>query len=157
MDLYFDDDTVLRALRRYVRLVNEALGLTGDCWYVQADDAVSAYVALDRRLRRFPDRDVALLWEERHGRSAAIETHSGEDLLVVAYLGRDVLPPPAAVAAWVRDLFDRHRSFGEPASMVPPVFGADDDRDSVLATRLASYARSGRADSSRSSLTEAGA
>ncbi|MBB4911504.1 hypothetical protein [Actinophytocola algeriensis] len=41
MDLYFDDDTVLRALRRYVRLVNEALGLTGECWYVQADDVVS--------------------------------------------------------------------------------------------------------------------
>ncbi|WP_311771488.1 DUF6292 family protein [Actinophytocola algeriensis] len=47
---------------------------------------------------------MALLWEERHGWSAAIETHSGEDLLVVAYLGRDVLPAPAVVAAWVRDL-----------------------------------------------------
>lgn len=157
MDLYFDDDTVLRALRRYVRLVNEALGLTGECWYVQAGDVVSAYIALDRRLRRFPDRDVALLWEERHGWSAAIETHSGEDLLVVAYLGRDVLPPPSVVPAWVRDLFDRHRSFGEPAPVVPPVCGVDGGGDGGLATRLASYARPGRADSSRSPLTEAGA
>ncbi|GAB1516177.1 DUF6292 family protein [Actinophytocola sp. KF-1] len=153
MDLYFDDDSVSRALRRYVRLVNEALGLTGECWYVQADDAVSAYIALDRRLRRCPDRDVALLWDDSHGWSAAIETHSGEDLLVVAYLGQEVLPAPARVAAWVRDLFDRHRSLDEPLIDVPPVFGPDDG----LAARLARYARPGWTDASRPSLTEAGA
>lgn len=151
--MYFDD-TVLRALRRYVRLVIEALGLTGESWYAQADDEVSAYIALDRRLRSFPDRDVALLWDENHGWSAAIETHSGENLLVVAYFGRDVLPRPAAVAAWVRELFDRHRTVGEPVpGDAPPFFGTDNG----LATRLATYARPVWADSSHSSLTDAGA
>jgi hypothetical protein len=132
MDMYFDD-TLPRGLRQYVRLVSEALGLTGESWYVQADDAISAYIALDRRLRGFPGRDVALLWDENHGWSAAVETHSGEDLLVVAYFGRDVLPRPASVAAWASELFDR--PVAEPA--VPPFLGSD----SGSAARLATYAR----------------
>jgi len=108
MELDFDD-TVVRGLHHYIRLVGHALGLGGEGSYVQADEPASAYIALDGRLRRFPDRDVALLWEETEGWSAAVETHSGEDLLVVAYLGQDVLSPPETVAAWVRELFDPHR------------------------------------------------
>jgi hypothetical protein len=101
MELDFDD-SVTRGLHRYVRLVSQALGLRGECSYIQAD---SAYIALDGRLNRFPDHDVALLWEETRGWSAAIETHSGEDLVVVARLGQDLLPPPETVASWTRGLF----------------------------------------------------
>jgi hypothetical protein len=108
MELDFDD-SVVRGLQRYVHLVSQALGIQGECWYVQADGPASAYIALDGRLPRFPDRDVALLWDENQGWSAAIETHSGEELLVVARFGEDLLPPPETVAAWVRDLFDPHR------------------------------------------------
>jgi hypothetical protein len=108
MELDFDD-SVLRGLHRYVRLVSEALGLRGECWYAQADEVASAYIALDGRLSRFPDHDVALLWDENQGWSTAVETDSGEDLLVVARLGQDLLPPPATVAAWVGGLFDPHR------------------------------------------------
>lgn len=133
MDIDFDD-SVPRALRRYVRLVSEALGLHGESSYVQADESVTAYIALDRRLDRFPNRDLALLWDEDHGWSAAIETHSGEDLLVIAYFGRDVVPPPAAVAAWADDIAGRGR---QPATGDDPV--PTPRAEDSLAKRLAAY------------------
>jgi hypothetical protein len=104
MQLDFDD-TVVLGLHGYVRQVCRALGLRGECSYVQADGPASAYVALDERLRGYPDHDVALVWDEHHGWSAAIETHSGDELPVVASLGQDLLPAPEIVAAWTRDLF----------------------------------------------------
>lgn len=39
---------------------------------MQAEPPANAYVALDERLPGFPDHDVALLWDERSGWSAAI-------------------------------------------------------------------------------------
>lgn len=104
MELDFDD-SVVRGLRRYARQVSRALGLHGECSYVQAEDVASAYIALDGQLTRFPGRDVALLWNEKHGWSVGIETHSGEDLVVVDYLGQNLLPAPEKVAAWARSLF----------------------------------------------------
>lgn len=117
------DDTVLLGLNGYVRSVCRALGLRGESSYVQADGPLSAYIALDERLRRFPDHDVALLWDEHHGWSAAIETHSGGELPVVAVLGRDLVPPPHTVATWARDLFlvPDHTVHGER----PVLAGAD--------------------------------
>ncbi|GAB1515195.1 DUF6292 family protein [Actinophytocola sp. KF-1] len=99
------DDRVARGLQHYIQQVRLALGLRGECSYTQADEPASAYIALDERLATHPDQDVALLWDERHGWSAALEDHSSSDLLVVAYFGRTVLPPPADVAAWTTDLF----------------------------------------------------
>lgn len=112
MELDFDD-SVARGLQRYVRLVCRALGLQGACSYIQSDDPLSAYIALDGRFDRYPEHDVALLWEETHGWSAAIETHSGEELRVVAYLGKDVLPPPEEAASWMRGLFRRDLTLDE--------------------------------------------
>ncbi|MFD0201936.1 MULTISPECIES: DUF6292 family protein [Saccharothrix] len=109
MELDFDD-ALTWGLRGYVREVTGALGLSGECSYVQADRPVSAYLALDGRLPGFPDRDVALLWDEEHGWSAAVETHSGEDVIVQAHFGPDVLPAPEAVARWVRGLMRGDRS-----------------------------------------------
>jgi uncharacterized protein DUF6292 len=106
MELDFDD-SVARGLHRYVRLVCQALGLRGTSSYIQSDEPLSAYVALDGRFGGFPDHDVALLWEESRGWSAAVETSGGEDLRVVATLGGDVLPPPDTVASWTHDLFQR--------------------------------------------------
>jgi hypothetical protein len=37
------------------------------------------------------------------------ETHSGEDVIVQAEFGPDVVPPPNAVARWVRGLFRGER------------------------------------------------
>jgi hypothetical protein len=126
------DDRVVRGLLRYVHLVSGAVGLRGACSFVQSDDPLSAYVALDGRLRGFPDHDVALLWEETRGWSAALETHSGADLMAVAYLGHGVLPPPSAVAAWTRELF--LRDIAGPA-VDRPVLSHDD----TVRERLAAY------------------
>lgn len=126
------DDTVARGLQRYVRLVTWAVGLHGECSYVQVDEVAHAYVALDGSLPSFPDHDVALLWDEAHGWSAAVEQRSGGDPQVVARLAGNVLPAPEAVAAWVRRLF-RHDDTVESIEHPPT-------RTGDLRQRLAAYA-----------------
>jgi len=122
-------------LRRYAGLVTEALGYTGQAFHVQTECPATAYIPLDERMPAFPGRDVALLWDERHGWCGAIETASGEDLIVVSYLGTDVLPAPRVVARFATGLV----AGNGPGQAAPPGFreaGADDD----LAARLAAYA-----------------
>jgi len=131
MELDFDD-ALVRGLQGYVRSVTEELGLSGECSCVQVEWPVGAYLALDGRLPGFPDRDVALVWDEERGWSAAIETHSGEDLLVQAHFGPDLVPSPQAVARWVRVLFRDRRP---RARRVPPQGRGED-----LVRRLAPYA-----------------
>lgn len=94
------EDAATRALREYVRLVTAALGLSGECSVVQAERPASAYVAVDGHLPGFPECDAALVWDERRGWAAAVETHSGLDLVVRERFDGDVLAPPAVVAAW---------------------------------------------------------
>lgn len=129
MDLDLDA-TAERGLRHYVNLVTDALGLPRHGTYVSLETPANAYVALDGRLATHPARDVALLWDEQHGWSVAVETHGGADLLVLTYLGGDVLPEPAAVAAFVRDVFT-----GTHSPAVLP--GPPDNRD--LPTDLARF------------------
>jgi hypothetical protein len=124
-----------RGLRRYVGLVTEALGYAEHAYHVQTEPPVSAYVPLDGRVPGFPDRDVALLWDERHGWCGAIETASGEDLIVVSYLGSGVLPAPRVVARFAADLING----AAPGQPKPPTFRAV-DADDDLADRLAAYA-----------------
>ncbi|WP_433272176.1 DUF6292 family protein [Actinosynnema sp. CS-041913] len=107
------DFALSRELRWYVGLVATGLGLSGDGSYTDTEPPASAYLALDGRLPAFPERDLALLWDERLGWSAAVETHSGEDLIVLAYLGHDAVPAPEAVAAFVAELIRDHRP-GDP-------------------------------------------
>jgi Family of unknown function (DUF6292) len=124
-----------RGLRRYVALVTEALGYSEHAFHVQTEPPATGYIPLDGRIPSFPDRDVALLWDERHGWCGAIETASGEDLIVVSYLGTDVLPAPRVVARFAADLVDG----SGPGQAEPPGFrGAEADDD--LADRLAGYA-----------------
>ncbi len=121
MDVDFDETVGLDlGLRRYVHLVTEALGMTGECSYVDVQRPAGAYLALDGRVARFPDRDVALLWSEEGGWSAAVETESGDDPVVLAHMGGDLVPPPHAVAEWASDfLRDEHN--GDPAPAYPAV------------------------------------
>jgi hypothetical protein len=94
-----------RALHGYVDSVANALGVGLESCTVDVDVPASAYAALDWALPGFPDRDLALLWDERHGWSAAVETQSSEDLTVLGYLGgTTVTPPPDAVARFLEDL-----------------------------------------------------
>lgn len=127
------DDALLWGLRGYVRLVVEELGLTDECSWAQAGRPATAYLTLDGRFPGFPDRDAALLWDEESGWSIAVETHSGEDLIVQARFAADVLPSPRAVARWVRGVFRGGRSAtSRPA--VPRTVHDD------LVRRLTSYA-----------------
>jgi hypothetical protein len=119
MELYFDD-TLTRGLRGYAQLVTDALGLSPQCCFVQAERPATAYVALDGQFSDFPGRDVALLWDERYGWSLAVETHSGEDLIVVERCGDELLPAPRAVTRWARTVLrggrvrpSRRRTTGE--------------------------------------------
>ena len=124
-----------RGLRRYVGLVTEELGYTGHAFHVQVEPPAGAYLPLDERMPAFPGRDVALLWDERHGWCGAIETASGDDLIVISYLGCDVLPAPRIVARFAEDLV----AGTGPGQAAPPGFrdpGTDDD----LPERLAAYA-----------------
>jgi hypothetical protein len=128
------DVAAVRGLHRYIQQVAAAMGLTGDSHCVDLQSPVSAYLALDGRLPRFPERSVALLWDERDGWAAVTETHAAASLIVRAYLGGDVLPPPQRVAEFVVAL-----TAGRPAARTePPRLRQAGSRDG-LAQRLAAY------------------
>jgi hypothetical protein len=131
MEPYFGEAALL-GLHRYVRRVNRALGLHGDAFCVHMDPTAGAYIALDRRLPDWPDRDAALIWTERHGWAMAVETNCGEDLVVVGYLGGELLSPPRAVAEFAQEMLAGNRS---PRCEDPPSFRDEGD----LAHRLAAY------------------
>lgn len=110
VDVEFDfDDSEARRVRRYVRDVVGGLGLRGDSSFVETEPRAAAYVALDGRLRDFPDHDVALLWDERTGWSAAVEDRLGE-LVEVARMDGEPRPAAAAVVRWVVSLFRTERT-----------------------------------------------
>lgn len=99
-------DRVAQGLRHYLASVAELVGVGCEACSIQLDQPVCAYIAVDQRLPTFPQRDVALLWDERHGWALAIETHGGSDLIVLGYLAGGLLPPPADVAAYLKRAVD---------------------------------------------------
>jgi hypothetical protein len=113
---------LLCGLTGYLAAVSAAVGVGEESCAMDVDDPASAYIALDLRLPRHPGRDLALLWDERHGWAFAMETHSGEDLLVLAYLGGEVVPAPARVHAFVAAL---RAAGGSSAPPVPPDLRVD--------------------------------
>ena len=134
MNMEFESVTA-RGLRRYARLVERALGLGGGGHYVQLEPVASIYLPLHDRLTRFPDHDVALIWDERHGWAAGVENAIGNDVAILAYLTSDVLPRPPVVAEFVSQVYAGDYP-GEPE---PHIFRAAGDVDD-LAQRLADYA-----------------
>lgn len=127
------DESLSRGLHRYLALVAEALGLTGQGWSVQPRPPATGYLALDRRTTEFPDRDTALLWDERTGWSLVAETPGSGEMRTIARLPGDVLPPPQVVARFARDAAE---SAGTTAPEVTPASHPAD-----VPTRLAAYAR----------------
>jgi hypothetical protein len=107
------------ALQTYLADVTAALGIGLESCTADHDSPVSAYVALDEHLPGYPGRDVALLWDEVHGWAAAIETHSGEDLIVIRYLGgTTVTPVPEDVTRFLTALREDDHHVGR---LDPPV------------------------------------
>lgn len=127
------DSTEIRGLREYVRLVADAVGLSDPSWFVQTDQPANAYVALAERLSLFPNRDVALVWDEENGWRLALESTSG-DLLMLRRLCDEVVPAPADLAAAVRD------AFGRSTARVPARVVCHADGRAGLLARLSGYA-----------------
>ncbi|OXM45473.1 DUF6292 family protein [Amycolatopsis alba] len=122
-------------LAGYLAAVSAAVGVGQESCAMDLDHPASAYIALDQRLPRHPERDMALLWDERHGWAFSMETHSGEDLLVLAYFGGELVPSPDAVGRFVTAI---QAAGGASTAPVPPAPRAD--RDHVKA-RLLQYRR----------------
>ncbi|KAA9154705.1 hypothetical protein FPZ12_031510 [Amycolatopsis acidicola] len=134
MDIY-GWDAAESALRAYIAVTAKALGVPPDSTCCTMGRPATGYIALDDRLPGFPDRDLALLWEDTRGWAAAIETHCGEDLIVVSYLGVDPVPAPHQVAGFVKDLL----ADAQPGSITPPEFPVTPD----LLRRLAAFGYTG--------------
>ncbi|MGO1052227.1 DUF6292 family protein [Crossiella sp. CA198] len=106
-----------RGLQGYIAEVARLLGVGLESCTIDPEPPASAYLALDWRLDRFPGLDLALLWEERLGWHAALESRTGEELIILAYLGRSVLPGPDEVRHFVEDVRAGEHRLGQP---VPP-------------------------------------
>ena len=75
-----------RGLRGYVAAVARGVGVGLESCTLDAGTPAVAYIALDWRLSRFPDHDLALVWDETHGWAAAVEDADGATVL--SYLRR---------------------------------------------------------------------
>ncbi|MGB3444131.1 MAG: DUF6292 family protein [Actinophytocola sp.] len=128
----------LTALRTYLADVTTALGVGLESCTVDHDTPVSAYIALDERFPGYPDRDVALLWDEVRGWSAAIEPHRAHDLIVIRYLGDSngtIVPPPEHVARFVTALREDDHRIGHLAPANLRTAEGLDELDTVLRGR----------------------
>lgn len=123
-----------RGLRRYVRLVAEALGPNVSRSVVYWGHPVDAYLTLNDRLRWFPARDVALDWNASEGWTMILTAYPGRSPTVLRYYGGDLLPDPVAVAMFSERMF-RDEFTGQ---LDPPPEGTADARDIVA--RLGRYA-----------------
>ncbi|GAA1236356.1 hypothetical protein GCM10009676_20690 [Prauserella halophila] len=100
-----DLDSTQRGLRRYVEVVAAGLGLEAAAAWSDVDDlTATAYIALDGELPGMEGREVALVWDGRTGWALGAETHSGEDLVIRAWYGTELLPDPDAVVRFVKEL-----------------------------------------------------
>lgn len=124
-----------RGLRRYVAMVADAIGAEPGAWCCDRVVPVGAYIALEQQVPRYPGRDIAVVWDEENGWAAAIETGCGEDVIVLGYLGGDLVPPPGVVAEFVSELL----ADGYPGQPDPPAVRTADDPD-ALDELLAEYA-----------------
>lgn len=95
-----DADVLGGALRGYLAAVAASVGVGLESCTLDLDPPASAYLAVDQTLPEAPHRDLALLWDEVRGWAAAIETHSGEDLIVVSYLDATTVTPRPRLVAW---------------------------------------------------------
>ncbi|MBP2328631.1 hypothetical protein JOF56_009016 [Kibdelosporangium banguiense] len=104
--LHEGDGTLGAGLQAYAASVADAVGVGLESCCLEADEQAMIYLAVDNRVAGFTGRDAALLWDEQTGWAVAMESASGEDLIVVAVHQADLLPAPAAVARWLTQVTD---------------------------------------------------
>ncbi|MBP2329176.1 hypothetical protein JOF56_009561 [Kibdelosporangium banguiense] len=129
-DIHDGADMAEYGLRNYVHRIANALGVGPESTYAELADEATAYIALSDRLFRHPSRDVALTWDGSHGWAVGMETRCGEDLLMLAWYGSDMVPAPENVVAFTKSVLA-----GEPVGQsAPPTADATAVRD-----RLGAY------------------
>ncbi|WP_068158981.1 DUF6292 family protein [Rhodococcus phenolicus] len=97
------DEVVVRGFTLYIEQVAQELGVPAGNWAVQEDGAWEAYVGIPA-LELYPGREVALVWTPDEGWALAVETGSGEDMILAGYLGSVRVPTPAAVLSFLERL-----------------------------------------------------
>jgi hypothetical protein len=109
-----------RDLQGYSAAVAAALGIGLEACAFDLDIPATVYIAIDWRLDRFPDRDLALLWDERHGWAAGLEVPGRDHLVVLAYMGGPhIIPAPAEVVKFLAAQRAGENTLGRPD---PPDF-----------------------------------
>ena len=98
------DSLTARGLTSYVHAIASSLGVPRHAVHHEVSELSSAYLALHRRNPEFPELDLMLLWDERHGWSVALETAPADDPMVLAYLGGDVLAETDQIRRFVEDV-----------------------------------------------------
>jgi len=134
------DSLTARGLTRYVDSIAAALVVPPHAEHHEVSELSNAYLALYRRSPAFPELDLMLLWDERHGWSVALETAPTEGPAVLAYLGGDVLAEADEVHRFVRDVID-----GKCPGQHDPPPALDDEQAEELVWRLAARAEDGLA------------
>jgi hypothetical protein len=120
-------------LNRYIDFVAAAVAATDTC--VITTVPVNAYIPLPVRQPSFPDVELALSWDELHGWAVALEATVG-DLIVLSYLGQDILPAPTVVARFLDEVL----TWTYPGTHEPPPLRVAGDTEE-LEGRLTKYAR----------------
>ena len=95
------DSALARGLAGYVHAVASLLHVDSEATTYEVSDTATAYLALSTQLSVRPDRDLMLVWTERHGWALAVETTPTEPPAILAYLGADLVPEPKVVARFV--------------------------------------------------------
>lgn len=125
-----------RGLRTYVERIASGLGLGRESLWTEVADTGAAYIALRQQLPEDPGRDLALIWDEHSGWALGVENGAGDDLLVLAFYGAELLPPPENVIVFAKDTITHHGD----ATAVPPARRPVEPAE--LENRLAGYATS---------------
>lgn len=131
-----DCDSVESSLHAYVAAIAEYFGVPPDQTSCEAGKLATAYIGFSRRAPDFPHRDLALVWDERLGWAAAVQTPSGE-LIVFSYLGTSPVPHVNVVTSFVNELI-AGRDHGQNS---PPFFGRCDDLPGKLTAATRGTAR----------------
>jgi hypothetical protein len=95
------DSALARGLAGYVHAVAGQLNVSAEATSYEVSDTATAYLALSAQSPVHPDRDLMLVWTERHGWALAVETEPAESPTMLAYLGADPVPEPSEVARFV--------------------------------------------------------
>ncbi|MEU0529007.1 DUF6292 family protein [Amycolatopsis tolypomycina] len=93
-----------RALAAYVGAVAAELDVPVEDTVAEVSEVATAEIPLAERSPEHPDRDLLLIWDNRHGWQLTVESGPSGALTEVAALSENLVPTPEQVAAFVVDV-----------------------------------------------------